>query len=193
MKNQPDQTIQKIVIASVVTIILLSLSNSFLAPFALGMTDEKTQDLQGSIKDGFGIVYTLENVKKGDTLFLSMKHTGGNLDPMLGILKEPEELHSLRSEAMRLIKESGLNLIDAANLFADNHFLAWDDDSGDGYNALLEYKVPADGTYFLFAGSMLTNQFVYTLDPQFTTGSFTLAIGLNTLCPGNNKAAYSKR
>jgi len=72
-----------------------------------------------------------------------MKNAGGNLDPMLGILDKPEELHILQSEAMKLFKESGLNLIDAANRFADDHFLAWDDDSGDGYNALLKFQVPA--------------------------------------------------
>lgn len=158
MKNQLGQTVKKIAIAAVMAIVLLSLSNCLLIPIAMGMTDEKIQNIQGSIKDGIGIVYTLENLKKGETLFFSMKNAGGNLDPMLGILDKPEELHILQSEAMKLFKESGLNLIDAANRFADDHFLAWDDDSGDGYNALLKFQVPADGTYFLFAGSMFTNQ-----------------------------------
>ena len=110
------------------------------------MTAGKTQELQGYIEDGVGIVYTINNLKQGDTLFLSMKHTGGNLDPLLGILKEPEDLHNLRDEAMRFSKEPGLNILEAANQFADKHFLTWDDDSGDGYNAALKYQVPADGT-----------------------------------------------
>lgn len=147
------------------------------------MTEGKTQELQGYIEDGVGIVYTINNLKQGDTLFLSMKHTGGNLDPLLGILKEPEDLHNLRDEAMRFSKEPGLNILEAANQFADKHFLTWDDDSGDGYNAALKYQVPADGTYFLFAGSMFTNKSVYTFDPQFTSGSFHLTIGLNTPLP----------
>ena len=147
------------------------------------MTEGKTQELQGYIEDGVGIVYTINNLKQGDTLFLSMKHTGGNLDPLLGILKEPEDLHNLRDEAMRFGKEPGLNILEAANQFADKHFLTWDDDSGDGYNAALKYQVPADGTYFLFAGSMFTNKSVYTFDPQFTSGSFHLTIGLNTPLP----------
>ena len=147
------------------------------------MPQEKVQELRGYIEDGLGIVYTLKNLKEGDTLFLSMKHTGGNLDPLLGILKEPEDLHDLRNEAMKLAKEPGLNLLEAINQFADTYFLAWDDDSGDGYNAALEYQVPADGTYFLFAGSMLTNQLVYTFDPQLTSGSFHLTIGINTSLP----------
>jgi len=187
MKNLPNQPIPNILLVSVITILLFSLVSSLLVPLAVGMTEEKTQELRGYIEDGVGIVYTIKNLKKGDTLFLSMNHTGGNLDPLLGILKEPEDLHNLRSEAMRLIKEPGLNLLEAANRFADNYFLAWDDDSGDGYNAALEYQVPADGTYFLFAGSMLTNQFVYTFDPQFTSGSFHLTIGLNASLPAIRK------
>ena len=187
MKNLPNQPIPNILLVSVITILLFSLVSSLLVPLAVGMTEEKTQELRGYIEDGVGIVYTIKNLKKGDTLFLSMNHSSGNLDPLLGILKEPEDLHNLRSEAMRLIKEPGLNLLEAANRFADNYFLAWDDDSGDGYNAALEYQVPSDGTYFLFAGSMLTNQFVYTFDPQFTSGSFHLTIGLNASLPAIRK------
>ena len=187
MKNLPNQPIPNILLVSVITILLFSLVSSLLVPLAVGMTEEKTQELRGYIEDGVGIVYTIKNLKKGDTLFLSMNHSSGNLDPLLGILREPEDLHNLRSEAMRLIKEPGLNLLEAANRFADNYFLAWDDDSGDGYNAALEYQVPSDGTYFLFAGSMLTNQFVYTFDPQFTSGSFHLTIGLNAYLPAIRK------
>lgn len=187
MKSQPNQSIPNMLLVSVIAILLFWLVNSLLVPLALGMTEDKTQELRGYIEDGVGIVYTIKNLKKGDTLFLSMNNTGGNLDPLLGILKEPEDLHNLRSEAMRLIKEPGVNLLEAANRFADNYFLAWDDDSGDGYNAALEYQVPADGTYFLFAGSMLTNQFIYKFDPQFTSGSFHLTIGLNASLPAIRK------
>jgi len=69
MKNQLGQTVKKIAIAAVMAIVLLSLSNCLLIPIAMGMTDEKIQNIQGSIKDGIGIVYTLENLKKGETLF----------------------------------------------------------------------------------------------------------------------------
>ncbi|NNK13445.1 MAG: hypothetical protein HKP52_04320, partial [Desulfofustis sp.] len=180
MKNRTNKPIPKILIVSVITTFLFSLINSLFVPLAFGMTEQRIQEIKGYIQDGVGVVYTIHNLKKGDTLFLSMKHTGGNLDPLLGILKEPEDLHDLRNEAMRLSKEPGLNLLEAVKRFGDNHFMAWDDDSGDGYNAALKYLVPTDGTYYLFAGSMITNQFVYTFDPQFTSGSFELTIGLNT-------------
>ena len=187
MKDQPRQHLPLIFLVSVITILLLSMGKSLLVQEAFGMTEGKTQELRGYIEDGVGMVYTIKNLKKDDTLFLSMKHTGGNLDPLLGILKEPEALHDLRNEAMRFSTEPGLNLLEAANQFADKHFLTWDDDSGDGYNAALQYQVPADGTYFLFAGSMFTNKSVYTFNPQFTSGSFHLTIGLNnTLHPGRS-------
>ncbi|MBT8333815.1 MAG: hypothetical protein KJP19_05220, partial [Deltaproteobacteria bacterium] len=180
MIKPPGQPIQKIAIVVVVTIVLLSLSNSLLVPFALGMTDEKVQELRGHIHDGIGIVYSVKNLHKGDTLFVSMNQIDGNLDPLLGILKEQTDRSILRNEAMSVLNQGRINLIEAFDRVADNHFAAWDDDSGDGYNAMLEYQVPADGTYFLFAGSMFTNQYIYTLDPHFTSGSFDLLIGLNT-------------
>ena len=183
MKDQPRQPLLPIFLVPVITILLLSMGNILLIQAAFGMTQGKTQEIRGYIEDGVGMVYTMKNLKEGDTLFLTMKHTGGDLDPLLGILKEPEDLHDLRNEAMRFSKEPGLNLLEAANQFADKHFLTWDDDSGDGYDAALEYQIPADGTYFLFAGSMFTNKSVYTFNPQFTSGSFHLTIGLNTPLP----------
>ena len=187
MKNLPNQPSAHTLLVSVTTILLLLLVKSLIVQAAYGMSQEKVQELRGYIEDGVGIVYTINNLKQGDTLFLSMKHTGGNRDPLRGILKEPEDLHNLRDEAMRFSNEPGLNILEAANQFADKHFLTWDDDSGDGYNAALKYQVPADGTYFLFAGSMFTNKSVYTFDPQFTFGSFHLTIGLNTPLPDPKK------
>ena len=50
-------------------------------------TSGHIQELQDVIEDGRGVVYTLRGLKKGDTLYAYMANTGGNLDPMLGILK----------------------------------------------------------------------------------------------------------
>ena len=48
------------------------------------------QELHGFLEDDRGTVYTLNNLKKGDTLYVYMTNTSGNLDPMLGLFKKRE-------------------------------------------------------------------------------------------------------
>ena len=52
-------------------------------------------------------------------------------------------------------------------------FLAWDDDSGDGYAAALAYVVPAPGDYVLVAAGSLSAL------GRATSGDYELLIGLN--------------
>ena len=63
----------------------------------------------------------------------------------------------------------GLALDDLRN----QYFLAWDDDSGDGYAAALEFVVPAAGDYALIAGASLA------AFGRATSGDYELLIGLN--------------
>ena len=55
----------------------------------------------------------------------------------------------------------------------NQYFLAWDDDSGDGYAAALEYVIPAPGDYVLIAGSSLS------AFGRATSGDYELLIELN--------------
>ena len=61
----------------------------------------------------------------------------------------------------------------ALNGLRNRTFLAWDDDSGDGYAAALEYVVPTPGDYVLIAGSSLS------AFGRATSGDYELLIGLN--------------
>ena len=61
----------------------------------------------------------------------------------------------------------------ALNDLRNQYFLAWDDDSGDGYAAALEYTVPADGDYALVAGASLSAL------GHATSGDYALRLGLN--------------
>ena len=55
----------------------------------------------------------------------------------------------------------------------NQYFLAWDDDSGEGYAAALEFVVPAAGDYALIAGASLS------AFGRATSGDYELLIGLN--------------
>ncbi len=169
-------------------IYLLALGFFTLFPTGLSIsaaTESRIQELHGFVDDGRGIVYVLKNLKKGDRLYAYMTNTSGNLDPLLGILKKGSDRDYLRQEVIKRVKKSDLSLIEASSRFADKHFEVWDDDSGDGHNAMLQFTIPADGTYFIFAGSMITSQYSHSFEPHLTSGSFRLLLGLNA--PGVGK------
>lgn len=148
-------------------------------------TNEKIQELQGFLEGGLGMVYALSNLKKGDTLHAYMANTSGNLDPMLGLLIKAGDHDVIHEKILKAVVNADHNFVEAFARFADDHFRVWDDDNGDGYDAMLQFSIPADGTYFIFAGSMITNQSVDAFSPGFTSGSYRLLLGLNA--PGVNE------
>jgi hypothetical protein len=143
-------------------------------------TNRSIQEMSGSLEGGGQIIYTLSDLKKGDTLFAYMTSTGGNLDPLLGIAKNLQKADIHPADILKAVSASPQDLVTAITQSADNRFLAWDDDSGSGFDASLQFRVPADGTYFIFAESALTNQNLDALEPGFTLGSFRLLLGLDT-------------
>jgi hypothetical protein len=142
-------------------------------------TAPRIQELQGFVENGHGRVYTLSNLKKGVTLSAYMTNSGGNLDPLLAIIKDGDTAAFTPEVLLDSLANGEHDLIKVFSLFAADKFLAWDDDGGIGYDARLTFQVPADGTYALFAGSMITNQSIYVFKPEFTSGSFRLLLGIN--------------
>ena len=63
----------------------------------------------------------------------------GNRDLMLGILKNDRDRDLLREALAAIVANTDLNLVTALSRFVDDHFVAWDDDSGDGYDAFLSF------------------------------------------------------
>ena len=55
----------------------------------------------------------------------------------------------------------------------DQYSLAWDDDSGPGYSAALQFIAPEDGDYYLLAGSSLSAA------GRSTSGDYRLLLGLD--------------
>ena len=103
--------------------------------------------------------YLLADLQAGDRLTVSMQATAGNLDPVIGIADMPASLAvlgaSYTADIQRaLAAEEGVAA--AIEAVRNESFLAWDDDSGDGYAAALTYVVPSAGDYVLIAGGALS-------------------------------------
>ena len=143
-------------------------------------TSPRIQLLDGFLGDEQGIVYTLADLKKGDTVYANMKGISGNLDPMLGMFRKDSDPDFQYDDVSEFIANSDVNLVDAFSQFASDKFIVWDDDGGQGYAARLKFSVPADGDYRILAGSMITYLSFGSLTPTFTTGTYRLSLGLNT-------------
>jgi hypothetical protein len=105
-----------------------------------------------------------------------MQNTSGNLDPALAIPptdKEPMTvLTEYRQGVADLIATSAQPLLDLPKL-NDQSFLAWDDYSGQGYSAALQFSVPQDGDYILSVASSLSAA------GRQTAGNYKLLVGLD--------------
>ena len=118
--------------------------------------------------------YRITHLSAGDTLYFYMEGTSGNLDPFIALLSK-EQLNDLTvgsfwAEVQKAIEEHRDPLSVVAK-FADSNFSAWDDDSGDGFSAALEYTVPeGGGDYYLL---------VFSSPFSETFGNYKLTAGLN--------------
>jgi hypothetical protein len=134
------------------------------------------QELHGSLAPGQSDVLLIKDLKKGQTLYGLIETTSGNLDPILSILPGDENLaaslDSYKKAVVNLAANSTQPLLDLPAL-RDQYTLAWDDDSGPGYSAALQFTAPEDGDYYLLAGSSLSAA------GRETSGDYRLLLGLN--------------
>jgi hypothetical protein len=141
---------------------------------ALAQEEGQVQELTGRvIQDQGGTVYLLADLKQGQTLYVHMEGTSGNLDPLVGLLEPDADVDALGIEFGTAVEQAiveGEDPVTVIPRFADQAFLAWDDDSGQGYAAALEFPVPADGDYLLLS-----------TDSPFpgTFGEYRLLVGLD--------------
>lgn len=134
------------------------------------------QEITGTINPGELDIFIIPNLKEGQTLYVSMEHISGNLDPALALIPAtvdlPAIVGSYRAEVKRLADTSEYPLAELLAL-NDRTFLAWDDDSGEGYNAALQFEIPQDGDYILSASGALSSA------GRETSGAYRLLIGLD--------------
>jgi hypothetical protein len=133
----------------------------------------KVQEITGKVGLVGGLIYNLDGLSAGDELFVFAERTTGNLDPIVALaphgLAAGELSRDFDTEVDQAIAQGEDPLI-AIPRIVDDLFIAWDDDSGEGYSSALKFTIPEDGDY----------QLVMTSSPAVDTfGDFRLLIGLN--------------
>jgi hypothetical protein len=139
----------------------------------LAASDGPIQVLTGRIELGTGSFYTIARLEPGQTLYVSVQGTSGNLDPFVGIsdvrLTGEDAYTRFYGEVDRVTAE-GRDPIEALPAIYDSLFVAWDDDSGPGYASALQFTAPTGGEYQLLVASTPTKD---------TFGDFRLLLGID--------------
>jgi hypothetical protein len=136
----------------------------------------QVQELTGIIEPGEIIIYDLPSLSKGQKLFIYATTTRGNLDPVVIITDtdfHPEKVEADFETALDQALESGDDPFEATDQVLDQHALAWDDDSGGGLSAALEYEIPNDGNYRLVTAGALS------AGGKQTSGEYLIQVGLD--------------
>ena len=160
--------------AAALTLLFLVLVSS--QKVALAQESGQVQVLNGSIQPGELFWYRLPDLKKDQILYVHLRGTSGNLDPVMGLVDgdaDTEALEEVYLEAIQQALIDGEDPILAAHAAADELFLIWDDDSGEGLAATFAFSVPADGDYQLIISNALTAL------GQATFGDYELLVGLD--------------
>jgi len=142
--------------------------------FAQSEFAERVQILNGTIFGPEDVKnYTMVNLLQGEKVYVYVQGTSGNLDPFVALFSTDQWTGSKAgefNEEVKLAIDNNRDPLLVVSDFADQNFLAWDDDSGGGFSAAFEYTIPRDGDYHLVViSSPFTQSF----------GDFQLAVGLN--------------
>ena len=125
------------------------------------------------MEPGAPLLFDLPSLEKGDSLQVYASRLNGNLDPFVGIVKDNIDLNNLTSQleaGYELAIQDGQDPLEVIANLANQRFVVWDDDGGDGYGATLQFSAPESGNYKLFVTeSPLTNSF----------GTVLLALSIN--------------
>jgi hypothetical protein len=167
----------------VFTVLFLALSLLGLAGPLRAQEKPPVQQLTGYLELNEDVFYVLHDLKKGQTLYLYAEGTSGDFDPVLALLKPEVDF----ARAKRIAEdEIGKDLAEGRDPLAvrreavQKYTLAFNDDTGAGYDATLTFQVPADGDYRLVLGST---------GARPTFGSYRLLVGINApeVLTGNAK------
>ena len=157
-------------------VLLVSVMLTQASPSAAQGQPARVQRITGRLQAAETHAYLLNDLRAGDQLTVSMRATSGNLDPLIGIVDTTVSLEEFgvryRADLQRLLAANESVAL-ALNELRNRYFLDFDDDSGAGYAAALQYVVPAPGDYVLIAGSSLSAL------GRATSGDYELLIGLN--------------
>jgi hypothetical protein len=131
------------------------------------------QELTGYLDLGGEAFYGLPSLRAGDTLYVHVSRTSGNLDPWVALADARLEAESLSEALSAQIAQAiadGQDPLGALPRIYDQFFVAWNDDLGGSYDAGMQFRIPEDGAYQLLVSNAPT---------AFTFGGFRLLLGRN--------------
>ncbi len=131
------------------------------------------QVLTQRIEAGDVHYYQLPDLNAGETLSIYVTGTSGNFDPFTALMDggvEPSELEDSFFAEIEQAVASGQDPFVVLPQIASSHFIAWDNDSGGGYDAVFSKRIPEDGDYQLLVSSSPGRK---------TFGDYKLLIGIN--------------
>ena len=167
------QSIRGSLPARVAILLAVGLLALALGPISALADGEAVQELAGHIGAGSGSFYTIAHLKEGQTLYVYVQGTSGNLDPFVGLsdvrLTGEEAYTRFYAEADRVTAE-GRDPIEALPVIYDGLFVAWDDDGGSGYDAAFQFTAPVGGEYQLL---------VISTPLKETSGDYRLLLGID--------------
>jgi hypothetical protein len=156
--------------------IAASLLQAIPSTFGYAQESPPVQEITGKINPGEIDIFFLQDLRQGQVLFALAQTTSGNLDPALTLASAevdlPELIAGYRAGVQQLVLTSEQPLVELPAL-NDSTFLAWDDDSGPGHSAALEFVIPEDGDYYLGVSSALAAANV------LTSGDYRLLLGFD--------------
>ncbi len=137
----------------------------------------KSQVLTGLISGPGDIdVYRLPDLQAGDILTVYAQTTNGNLDPLTALLPSQQDFERVvrdYNQSVERLVDANSNIAAGLTALRDEYFLAWDDDSGEGYAATFTFEVPASDEYLLLVGPALGSL------NRDTSGQYELLVTLN--------------
>jgi hypothetical protein len=140
---------------------------------ALAATGGRVQQFAGYVETGDNIFYMIPGLKQDETLYVYATGISGNLDPFLALSDhayQSAELNQAFWGKVDQVIAEGQDPLTALPVIYDGLFVAWDDDSGGGYDAAFAFEVPADGDYQLM---------VSRTPSRPNSGDFRLLIGVD--------------
>jgi hypothetical protein len=190
-RRKPPQRLLSVITLALLSCVLLS---AYTQPAHAQETTPQpsVQQIAGRIQPGAGMqVYRLAGLAPGDTLYIHMQTAAGNLDPFVALLEGSADLKALQAQYQADLQQllaAGGDVAPGLEALRQRYFLAWDDDSGHGYAAALEYPVTTAGDYVLVAGGSLSAL------GRATSGTYTLTVGINApqVLTGEARAAQGR-
>jgi hypothetical protein len=131
------------------------------------------QEFVGYADLGDNIFYSIPSLQQGETVYVYAAGVSGNLDPFVALSDHAyrsDELNQAFWEEVDRVVAEGQDPLSSLPAIYDDLFVAWDDDSGTGYDAALAFEVPAVGDYQLL---------VSRTPSRDNSGDFHLLIGVD--------------